>query len=84
MDGWCGLLFHSCVTIHLTNEVMIRNNDRALHTVVVAPQQMMMIQPGMVMQPQMVMAPGQVMQPAPMYPQVQMAPPPMMVEGVPK
>ena len=37
-----GLLFHSCITIHLTNEVTIRNNAVALTQAAAMGQQIQM------------------------------------------
>lgn len=41
-DFMCGLLFHGCVTMHLTNEVTIRNNAVALTQGAAMQQQMQM------------------------------------------
>ena len=43
-DFLCGLLFHSCVTMHLSNEVLIRNNAVALTQAAAMNQTMMMQQ----------------------------------------
>jgi hypothetical protein len=87
-DFMCGLLFHSCITIHLSNEVAIRNNAVAMTQAAVLNNQMaiqgmqmqqMQMQQMAYMQQNPMVAPGA----APYAQPGMMAPPTMIQQGVP-